>query len=153
MYTRPGPRSQNITPTLEHSLSSYAYYYQATFNLVQVLMGKFVPFPERNSAVVQVRMSCSDRAPNINTMAKNISHLFVDDGVVIMGDEEAARSSLERTVCWRGRLVDQKGAEHDKSLVDEETLPASRGSVYLFGDYFNTKDSIFCALKYNKFVT
>ncbi len=93
---------------------------------------------ERNSAVVQVRVSCSDRVPNINTMANNISHLFMDDGVVVMGDEAAAKSSLERTVCRRGRLVDQKGAEHDKSF-DEETLPASRCSVDLFGDYFNTK--------------
>ncbi len=66
---------------------------------------------ERNSAVVQVRVSCSDRAPNINTMANNISHLFIDDSVVVMGDEAAVWSS------WRGRLVDQKGAEH-KGLVD-----------------------------------
>ncbi len=88
---------------------------------------------EQNYAVVQVQ------APNINTIADNMSHLFMDDGAVMMGDEAAAMPSLERTVCRRGRLVDQKGAEHDKSLVDEETLPASRGSVDLFGDYFNTK--------------
>ncbi len=52
---------------------------------------------ERNSAVVQERVSCSNRAPNSKTMAKNISHLFMDDGLVVMGNEEAARSSLERT--------------------------------------------------------
>ncbi len=51
---------------------------------------------------------------------------------------KSARSSLERTVCRRGRLVDQKSAEHDKSSVDEETLPASGSLVDLFGDYFNT---------------
>ncbi len=90
----------------------------------------------RNSAVVQVRVSCSDRAPNINSMANNISHLFMDDGMVVMGDEAAARSSLERTVC--------RGPE---SLVDEETLPVSRGSADLFRDYFNT------TLKYKEFVT
>ncbi len=94
---------------------------------------------ERNSAVVQVRVSCSDRAPNINTMTNNISHLLMDDGVVVMADEAAARSSLERTVCRRGPLVDQKTAEHIKSSVDEETLPASGGAVDLFGHYFNTK--------------
>ncbi len=80
---------------------------------------------ERNSAVVQVRVSCSDRAPNINSIANNISHLFMDDGVVVMGNEAAARSSLERTVCRGGRVVDQKGIEHDESLVDEETLDSS----------------------------
>ncbi len=42
IYTRPGSRSQNTTPTVEKSLS-YACYCQATFTLVQVLMGKFVP--------------------------------------------------------------------------------------------------------------
>ncbi len=83
---------------------------------------------ERNSAVVQVRVSCSDRAPNINTMTNNISHLLMDDGVVVMADEAAARSSLERTICRRGRLMDQKSVEHEKSSIDEETLPASGGS-------------------------
>ncbi len=56
-----------------------------------------------------------------------ISHLFMDDGVVVMADKAAARSSLERTICRRGRLMHQKSAEHEKSSVDEETLPASGG--------------------------
>ncbi len=62
---------------------------------------------ERNSAVVQVRVSCSDRAPNINTMTNNISHLLMDDGVVVMADEAAA-SLVGEDSCRRGPLVDQR---------------------------------------------
>ncbi len=42
--------------------------------------------------------------------------------------------------------MNQKGAANDKSIVDKETLPASRGSVDLFGDYFNTKGRHFVHL-------
>ncbi len=151
IYTRPGPRSQNTTPTVEKSLS-YACYCQATFTLVQVLMGKFVPALTKvefwildrtwlNGTPLLYRYECQ-AVTGLQILTAWLiiyPHLFMDDGVVVMGDEAAARSSLERTVCRGGHLVDQKGAEHDESLVDEETLPASRGSVDLFGDYFNTK--------------